>query len=359
VSKHAVDKTQYITYKFRVKDAGAKYLTHHANACNFVWNYCCNAQKHAFKWNKKWPSTFDLIKFTTGCATELGLHSDTVSAICRQFISSRDKIRKCPRYRGKKSLGWLPFIFRSIKISGDTVIYKKRLFRFWKSRDRKGTHKCGSFAQDARGRWYINFICEVPCIDAGITGEVGIDLGLKAFATLSNGTVIENPRIFRKYEDDLAIAQRAGNKKRTAAIHAKIANARKDFLHKQSTQIVQTSGRIIVGNINSGKLARTRMAKSVLDAGWSSFRQHLSYKAMMHGSKYVEVDERYSTQVCSECNSIAGPKGVSQLGIRNWECGFCKTVHDRDVNASKNILSFAGEHPRPLGNRRLLGRGRC
>jgi IS605 OrfB family transposase len=244
----------------------------------------------------------------------------------------------------------MPFIPRAIQISDASLTYKKRGFRFWKSRNIEGEIKCGSFSQDARGRWYVNFVCEVACVDAGVSGEVGIDLGLKTFATLSDGNAIENPRIFRKYEADLAVAQRAGNKKRAKAIHAKITNARKDFLHKESTRLVRTYGRIVVGNVNSGKLAKTRMAKSVLDAGWSSFRNMLSYKAIGRGGEYVEVDERNSTQACSSCGSLSSttrPKGIAGLQIRSWECSDCGSVHDRDTNAALNILRFGAEH-RPL-----------
>ena len=343
-----------LTYQYRVKDKGAKYLLRHAAACNSVWNECVRIQRSierryiATHLKETWPTAFDLIKMATGSAEGYGLHSDTVSAICRQFVKSRDKIRKCPRYRGKKSLGWLPFIPRAVQISDASVRYKKRIFRFWKSRNIEGDFRCGSFSQDARGRWYVNFTCEVVCQDIGAFGEVGIDLGLKTFATMSDGNKIENPRIFRKYEETLAKAQRAGNKKRVRAIHAKISNARKDFLHKQSTRLVQTYGRVVVGNVNSGKLAKTRMAKSVLDAGWSSFRNMISYKTRLRGGEYVEGDERYSTQVCSSCGCLTGPKGITQLGVRSWVCSECKSVHDRDTNSACNILNFAAEHRRPL-----------
>ncbi len=96
-----------------------------------------------------------------------------------------------------------------------------------------------------------------------------------------------------------------------------------------------------VGDVNSARLARTRMAKSVLDVGWSTFRQMLSYKlAMTPGSRYVEANERYSTQTCSCCGSRAGgPKELKGLRVRRWDCTDCGTSHDRDVNAARNILA--------------------
>ena len=115
-----------------------------------------------------------------------------------------------------------------------------------------------------------------------------IDLGLKSLAALSTGEKIEAPRVYRRYERALAIAQRAGCKPRVRAIHAKIANCRRHFLHELSTRLVRENRRICVGNGNSCALARTSLAKSVLDAGWSQLRSQLRYKAIRHGAEYLE-----------------------------------------------------------------------
>jgi putative transposase len=133
------------------------------------------------------------------------------------------------------------------------------------------------------------------------------------------------------------MAQRAGKKARTRALHAKIKNRRNDFLHKLSRRLVTEHGALFVGNVNASALAKTRMAKSVLDAGWSMFRTMLSYKCDDAGGWFEEVNEAYSTQDCSLCHARSGPKGLKELGIREWTCPVCHTIHDRDVNASKNI----------------------
>jgi transposase len=162
----------------------------------------------------------------------LGLHSDTVQAAVKQFVVNRDKAKHRPRWRGKRSLGWVPFAAaRAIKIDGDAIIHLKRRYRFWNSRPIEGKIKTGCFAQDARGRWYISLQVEIPETQTCGTGEIGIDLGLETLATLSDGTKIPNLRHFKKYEKALAMAQRASNKKRARAIHAKIANARRHHLH--------------------------------------------------------------------------------------------------------------------------------
>jgi hypothetical protein len=93
-----------------------------------------------------------------------------------------------------------------------------------------------------------------------------------------------------------------------------------------------------VGNVNSCGLARTSLAKSVLDAGWSQLRSHLRYKALRHGGEYIEVDERFSTQVCSACAARGGPQGREDLGVREWVCSGCGARHDRGINSAINIL---------------------
>lgn len=340
-----------LTYRYRVKDATARrYLRRHAGAVNYVWNYLCQIQRQTQlrcygDRRVRWPSAFDLIKLTTGCAADLGLHSDTVAGVCRQFVASRDAFRKCPRWRSAKkgSLGWIPFnTIRAIQIDGPTVTYRKRRFHFWNSRDipDDAKIKTGSFACDARGRWYLNLQIEVPERKDCGTGQVGIDLGLKDFAALSDGTKIANPRLFRLYEHGLALAQRAGNKTRARAIQAKIANARKHFLHELSTRLVRENELIVVGNVNSKALMKTTMAKSVADASWSMFRGQLQYKALKHGATFIEADERYTSQTCSCCGAIpaSSPKGRAGLNKRTWVCDGCGVLHDRDTNASRNLL---------------------
>jgi putative transposase len=134
-----------LSFKYRVKDATAgKYLARHAYASNQVWNFCAATQREAeARWKAgrvvKWPSAFDLIKLCTGSSALLGLHSDTVQTICRQFAASRDAKRKCPRFRAsfgpKRALGWVPFIPRAVQIDGPQVTYLKRRFWFWHTRN--------------------------------------------------------------------------------------------------------------------------------------------------------------------------------------------------------------------------------
>src|SRR5215510_1757501 len=134
------------------------------------------------------------------------------------------------------------------------------------------------------------------------------------------------------------MAQRAHKKKRVKAIHAKIANCRRDWTHKTTTVIVNRASLIAVGNVSSPKLAQTRMAKSVYDAGWGQLRTCLEYKAKRLGVVYREVSEYCSSVTCLVCGARTGPSGLSALGVRVWCCSTCGAVHNRDHNASLNIL---------------------
>ena len=154
------------------------------------------------------------------------------------------------------------------------------------------------------------------------TKAIGIDLGLKDIATCSDGTVISNPNFYRQYEQKLGIAQRAKNKKRVRVLHAKITNCRKDHLHKASTMLVKKNALIVVGDLSAKKLVKTKMAKSVLDTGFSALKTMLKYKCENAGVLFEEVNERFTTQICSCCGEITAgsPKGRADLRIRVWEC---------------------------------------
>lgn len=350
-----------LTFKYRIKDsAHANRLSRCAFACNQVWNYCVETQRLAQKrralgGNNRWPSAIDLCRLTQGCARDLGIHSDTVNQICRSFVRSRDQHRKCPGFRAskgpKRALGWVPVVPRAASFDGETVIYLKRRYRLWLSRPIEGDYRGGAFVQDARSRWYATFQCEIADDMVTGAGEVGIDLGLKALATLSTGETVPALQHYRKYEEALGRAQRARRKPLVRAIHAKIANARRHHLHEQSSRIVRENRLIAVGNVSPSKLAKTRMAKSILDASWSIFKNQLRYKARRHGATFVEVNEAWTSRTCSACGTIpeSSPKGMGALGVRSWVCSDCGASHDRDVNAAMNILRIGLECQPPQG----------
>ena len=195
-------------------------------------------------------------------------------------------------------------------------------------------------SQDARGRWYANLSVRVkPQARQAPTGDaVGIDLGLKELAAFSDGQTVQAERFYRDLEPALAVAQRSGNTRRVRAIHAKIANRRRDHLHKVTSALARTLSVICVGDVNAGALARGKNAKSVLDAGWSAMRTMLRYKCADAGAWFIEVPESGTTRSCSVCGAASGPQGHEGLKVRQWTCPVCATAHHRDVNAARNIL---------------------
>jgi len=336
--------SQTLTIKLRLCDRHAAELNRQARAVNYVWNYCNDISRKAWRRDRRWLSAFDLQKMTAGAAEHLGLHSHTVQKVCHQFARSRDAAKRAGvRWRGRKSLGWVPFNTGHVGFNGVLFRFRGAEYRSMHLHPRlkSGVRiKAGNFSQDRKGHWYLNAPIEVECLTAEHRAAVGIDLGLKDLATLSDGQKIAMPSFYRRSESALAALQRAQKSKRLRAIHAKIANRRKDYLHKASKKIATKYGLIVVGDVSPKELAQTRMAKSIHDAAWSDFKQMLSYKAVMHGGRAIEVSERLSTQTCSECGSLppSRPRGIAGLGIREWTCDDCGASHDRDVNAARNIL---------------------
>jgi len=344
------------TLKIRIKDKHIKKLDQMAKSVNFVWNYINELSIRSIKERRLFLSAYDLHPYTKGAGKELGLHSQTLQCIASEYITRRKQFKKA-RLNWRKSagvrrsLGWIPVNTGQAQFKQGQIYHNGSYFGVWDSYGlSEYTFRSASFNEDSRGRWYFNV---VVFYDAKLTEGVGntgvgIDLGCKESATDSNGVKIEG-REYRKLESKLGLAQRAKNKKRVKAIHAKIKHRRQDSLHKYSRNLVEKNAAIFVGNVSSLGLAKTKMAKSVLDAGWGSLKTMLEYKCDHAGVVFEVVNESYSTQTCSSCGCIpdSSPKGRTDLRIREWTCSECGVEHDRDINAAKNILA--------LGHERLAG----
>ncbi|HMD93669.1 MAG TPA: RNA-guided endonuclease TnpB family protein [Trebonia sp.] len=207
------------------------------------------------------------------------------------------------------------------------------------------------------GRYYASFVVErqaapLPASDR----EIGIDLGLASLAVTSDGEVIGNPRFLRAKERKLARAQRSLSRKqkgsanrararrRAAVIHRKVREARLDHAHKTALRLVRDNQAVYAEDLAVSGLARTKLAKSVHDAGWSQLLRCVEEKAARYGRTFAKIGRFEPTsQVCSACGVKDGPKPLS---VREWACAACGTVHDRDVNAARNILA-AGRADNP------------
>jgi len=197
-------------------------------------------------------------------------------------------------------------------------------------------------------KWYVCFACEAEPESLPKTGKaVGIDVGLEKFATLSDGTMVENPRYLRKSEAKLKREQRRLSRKKKgsnsrkkqkvklAKIHRKIKNQRNDFLHKEGRKLIETYDTIVFEDLKIKNMIKNhRLAKSISDASWSRFIEYTSYKAESAGRKVIFVNPRNTSQDCSGCDKPV-PKGLS---VRVHKCPHCGLVLDRDVNAAINIL---------------------
>lgn len=341
VAQHLV----YKTFSYRVKDAtSGRHLDRMARSVNTVWNYVNEVSKRSAERITPWIKKAELRELTKGSGKELGLPSQVVQEVIDEFIVKRKTHGKPKlRWRGRKSLGWVPFTNQDIALDDAVAVLRGDRFRLWMHRPLEGRVKSGNFSQDARGRWYCNIVCEVKRIAGFGNADIGIDLGLKDVATCSDGTTLKQATFYRDLEPKLAQAQRKGRKRQVRTIHAKIANRRKDSLHKFSRKLVDRCSRITVGDVSASKMAQTNMAKSVLDAGWSMLRGYLKYKCDHAGVAYREVDEAYTTQTCSACLARTGPRGKAGLNTRQWTCGVCGSNHEHDRNAACNIARLGCE----------------
>jgi putative transposase len=207
--------------------------------------------------------------------------------------------------------------------------------------------------KDAAGRYFASFVVQTgPFAVPAAEPVIGIDLGLMHFAVLSDGRKIASPRFLRRAESKLKRAQRAlsgkeaGSRNRNKArvkvarAHARVTDARRDFHHQLSTALIRDNQAVAVEDLAVRGLARTRMAKSVHDAGWSAFVDMLEYKARRYGREFRRIGRFEPTsQVCSKCGAKDGPK---PLHVRTWQCRACGTWLDRDVNAAVNVARAAG-----------------
>lgn len=206
-------------------------------------------------------------------------------------------------------------------------------------------------SKDAAGRYFVSMLCnDTAQVKPEVTGKIGIDLGLTHFAILSSGEKIAAPNAFRKNEAKLAKLQRRLAKKqkgsanrfkaklKVARLHAKTADTRRDFLHKLSTRLVNENQVIAVESLAVSNMQKNHcLAKSISDAGWSEFVRQLEYKSLWYGRTLVGIDRWYpSSKRCSDCGHTV-PK--MSLKVREWICPECGSIHDRDINAARNVLT--------------------
>ena len=335
------------TLRLKVRSEAYAWLNAAAMEVNQVFNYCNETSyKAATRTDLKRITGFDLCNLTAGASQYFEkIGAGTIQSVCTHYAQKRQAAKKLKLNwrvsRGaRRSLGWVPFKAANLKRKGRGVRFAGKCLRVFERERLEGVKwQGGCFAQDAVGDWWL---CLPVKVQAECTiapqEEVGIDLGLKSIAVTSDGDRLEAGRWTHRYAQKLASAQRRGHKRQAKRIHRKIARCRADALHVFSRKMVDRYQHIVVGDVSSLKLVKTRMAKSVLDSGWGTLKRLLAYKCE-HAARSVEVrDERYSTVTCSNCGALSGPRGVNGLIVRSWVCRDCGKSHDRDVNSARNTV---------------------
>lgn len=367
-----------VRYKYRIypNDQQKIALSQLFGCCRFVWNNALAFCQEQYRENKKKPKNSELSKRLTLCKKEEEtIWLNEVSSVPLQqslrdldtaynnFFNSCKGKRKGkkvnpPKFKKRHSRQSARFNDNGFKIKTNSQkLYLPKIGDIevvW-SRELPAKPSSATIIKDSADRYFVSFVVEYePTKLPENNKSVGIDLGITDFATLSNGRKIKSPKPLktklsklRKLNKNLSRKVKGSNrwkvaKKKLARLHAKIADTRNDFLHKLSTEIINENQVIVLEDLNvSGMIKNRKLARAISDLGWRSFRTMLEAKGVMYG-RDVRVIDRWipTSQICSSCGFKGGKK---ELNVRDWTCLNCGTHHDRDINASKNIL-VAGGH---------------
>lgn len=333
--------------------------------CRWVYNETLASRKDAWEQARQTLSLYETNKLLTLWKREhqelknvfsqvLQNVQERVDLAFRAFfrrVKAEEEKPGFPRFRGS---GWYDsFTFKQFGfalLDNGLLLSKIGTIKIILHRPMEGLVKTLTIQRDRVGNWYACFSCEVEPAHLPFNElAVGIDVGLESFAKLSNGDAIANPRFFRRDEKELAKAQRkfsrterctperAKRRRAVAHIHQRIANRRKDFVHKQSHKLVNRFGCLAFENLNVKNMLQNHyLAKSILDAAWNQLVRYTMYKAESAGRHVVLVDPRNTSKRCSRCGTLV----EKSLSVRVHNCPVCGLVMDRDQNAAINILGL-------------------
>jgi putative transposase len=363
-----MQRTTLTTYRYRLDPTAEQEMQFRrfAGARRFVWNWALSRTREHFQQTGKTLSYNNLAAELTTLKRQPGMEwlrempaqslqqalRDLQSAYQQFFrrIRNREKNTGFPKFKSRKTD---PPRFRmpqDVRLDGSFVsVPKVGLVKLVLHRPLEGVTKSATFKREACGHWYVSLVTEqqaAPKIARPMHTHIGLDLGVRSLVVLSSGEVIENPRWYRTQSRKLRRAQQAlsrkvnGSRHRAkvrllvARLHQKIRNQRADFLHKLSTELTRHNDLVSIEDLNVRGLAKTKLAKSVLDGGWGIFRAVLAYKAERQDKHLVTIGRFFpSSKRCSACGRV---NADLTLADREWLCS-CGAHHDRDLNAAQNI----------------------
>ena len=351
-------------YKFRMEPTVDQQdaLLRQAAARRLVWNLALDRCQSFYKEHKKGIPWKQLSKeLTEYKRTRLWMSEYDAQAMQQALNDLRrayvnhwnPKMRAgFPKMKRKKDTRQSFRIPQRVKVAnGKVYVPKVGWVKITQSQEIEGTTKSATFKRTAAGRWFVTLVSEFEMVECKpkVTAErvTGGDLGLYTYLTLSDGSSVDVPKFYRKAAKKLRRAQRQlsrkvkGSRNRekarlaVALVHERIANLRSNFAHQLSHKLVSTYPALALENLSIKGLARTKQAKSMLDAAFGETLRQLKYKSLWNNTHFVQVDRFFpSTQLCSECGY---QNKTLTLSDREWQCPACETSHNRDMNASLNI----------------------
>jgi putative transposase len=363
-----MQRTIQTTYRYRLDPTAeqVKLLNQFAGARRFVWNWALNRKRDHYRETGKTLSYNDLAAELTRLKQQPAtswlreMHAQSLQQALRDLDSAYqhffrrmrngDTKKGFPKFKSKKSDTPRFRMPQGVRLDGSFFsVPKIGMIKTIVHRPLEGITKSATFKREACGHWYISLVTEqqiAPKVDRAVVAHIGVDVGLKSLAVLSNGETIANPRWYRVQARKLRRAQKSLSRKQkgsrnrgkarliVARLYQKTRNQRNDFLHKLSTDLVRHFDLISIEDLNVRGLVRTKLSKSVLDASWATFRSMLTYKADRNDTHLIAIGRFFpSSKICGACGSVNADLTLSD---RDWTCP-CGVAHDRDLNAARNI----------------------